>query len=189
MLWLSSIISIVLLYFAYAYLKGLKTCACANDLYATRLKNLESILLGFNVMIFCFAVLSSFHLFNALDKIKQHILKIAMVGGLIMLAYYSYFVYNGYSFWKSLPADCACADKWPKYYIYLQSIVYFLILTLTTTFVGVLAFRKIKTGLITETTLNRYIVKDKESFAKSSASKSSASASKRKSSKKRSSKK
>ena len=175
---LYSIITIVILYFAYSYLDGLKTCSCASDLYATRLKNLESILLGLNVIIFCFAILSSFHLFNALDKIKQHILKIAMLGGITMLIYYAFFVYSGYGFWKNLPAKCECADKWPKYYIYLQTIVYFVILLLTTVLTGLLAFKKINSGLITETTLNRYIVKDKESFG--SSKKSSKKSSRRK---------
>ena len=127
-MWIVSILSIVILYFVYAYLSGLKTCKCANDLYVTRLKNLEAILLGLNVIMFCFSILSSFHLFNALDKIKQHILKIVMLGGITMLIYYSYFVYNGYEFWNTLPDKCDCADKWQKYYIYLQSIIYFLVI-------------------------------------------------------------
>ena len=173
MWWLASIISIVLLYFAYTYLKALKTCTCANDLYTVRLKNLESIMLGLNVIMFCFAILSSFHLFNALDKIKQHILKIALLGGLTMVIYYSYFVYNGYAFWHTLPNKCVCADKWQKYYIYLQTIVYFLILLSTTAFAGVLAFKKIKMGLVAEPNMNEYIELDKKKFAKSSASKSS----------------
>lgn len=179
MLWVSSIAGIVLLYFAYSYLQGLKTCKCANDLYVTRLKNLEAILLGLSVILFAVSLLSSFHLFNVLDKIKQHVLKIALLGGITMLVYYSYFVYNGYEFWKTLPDKCECADKWQKYYIYLQSIVYFLILLMTTLFTGVLAFRKIKTGLVAEPTLNRYIIKDKESFG-SSSKKSSKKSSRRK---------
>ena len=141
---LGKIISIILLYFAYAYLKGLKTCECANQLYATRLKNLEAILLGFNVFILAFAVLSSFKIINVLDKLKQHILKIAMLGGITMLLFYSVFIFNGYKFWNTLPVVCSCANKWEKYYIYFQTIFFFLITLFTTLFVGGLAFHKIK---------------------------------------------
>lgn len=168
---IGTIITIVILYFIYAYLKGLKSCTCANDLYATRLKNLEGILLGFNVFLFCFAILSSFHLFNSLDKIKHHILKIAMLGGVTMLIYYAFFVYNGYNFWLSLPAKCDCADKWQKYYIYLQTIVYLVILVLTTLFAGLVAFKKITGSSKDEPMLNEYI-SDKKSSAKSSRSRS-----------------
>jgi hypothetical protein len=164
-MWLSSIVSIVILYFVYAYLTGLKTCSCANDVYVTRLKYLESILLGLNVIMLCFAILGSFHLFNALDSIIKHILKIVMLGGITMLVYYSYFVYNGYSFWNTLPSKCACADKWPKYYIYLQSIIYFLIVLITTIFAGVLAFRKVPMGLITENALNDIITTGKKELS------------------------
>jgi hypothetical protein len=170
-MWLGSIVSIVILYFVYGYLKGLKTCSCANDLYVTRLKNLEAIQLGLNVIMFCFAILSSFHLFNALDHLKDHILKIIMLGGITMLIYYSYFAYNGYEFWNTLPEKCECANKWRKYYVYFQTIVYFIIILATTVFAGLLAFRKVKIGLVDEITLNRYITETKSSpvSAKSSS--------------------
>jgi len=173
MWWISSIITIVLLYLAYAYLKGLKTCSCANDTYVTRLKNLEAILLGLNIIIFCFAILSSFHLFSALDKIKQHILKIAMLGGITMLIYHVFFVYNGYNFWKTLPAKCDCADKWEKYYIYLQTLLMFVALLVTTFFTGFLAYKKVKMGLVDEVGLNKYIDERKPSTPKKSRSRSS----------------
>ena len=143
-MWIISVLTIVILYFVYTYLKGLASCDCVNDLYATRLKNLEAILLGLNVIMFCFSLLASFHLFNALDKFKQHILKVIMLGGITMLVYYSYFVYNGYQFWNTLKDKCECADKWQKYYIYLQSFFFFITILLTTIFAGLLAFKKVQ---------------------------------------------
>ena len=166
-----SIISIVLLYFAYAYLKGLKTCKCVNDAYATRLKNLEAIMLGLNVIMFCFAILSYFHLFNALDKIKQSILKIIMLGGITMVIYHAFFLYNGYGFWNTLPKKCECADKWEKYYIYFQTIISFLIVLITTIFTGAIAFKKVQSGLVNETSLNRYVPEVKSSSKRRKSSK------------------
>jgi hypothetical protein len=170
-MFLFSIIGIVLLYFAYAYLKGLKTCKCVNDTYATRLKNLEAIMLGLNVIILCFAILSYFHLFNALDKIKQSILKIIALGGITMVIYHAFFLYNGYNFWNTLPKKCECADKWEKYYVYFQTIISFLIILITTLFVGVLAFKKVQTSAVNETSLNRYIPEVKSSSKRRKSSK------------------
>jgi len=177
---IGTIISIVVLYFTYAYLKGLKTCDCANDLYVTRLKNLEAILLGLNVVLFCFAILSSFRLFNALDIIKRHILKIAMLGGITMLIFHILFVYNGYEFWNTLKDNCTCADGWEKYYIYFQTIIYFVIVLLTTVLSGVLAFRKIHIGSSDETMLNEYIEEPKQRSSSSKKRSSRSKSSKRK---------
>lgn len=163
---ISTIISIVLLYSAYAYLKTLKTCKCANDLYATRLKKLESILLGLNIFILLFAILGSFKILNILGTFKKHFLKIAMLGGITMLIYSLFFIYNGYEFWRTLPVTCACADKWQKYYIYFQTIVYFLIVLLTTLFAGAVAFQKItlpSSGSIVPDTPSKIASKSKKS--------------------------
>ena len=176
-MWVISVLTIVILYFVYTYLKGLKTCDCVNDTYATRLKNLEGILLGLNVIMFCFTLLASFHLFNALDKFKQHVLKIIVLGGITMLVYYSYFAYNGYQFWNTLKDKCECADSWQKYYIYLQSFFFFLTILWTTIFAGFLAFKKVPLGIVAETALNNYIVEGTQVY---SPSKKSSRSSKRK---------
>ena len=41
-MWIASLISIIILYFVYAYLKNLNTCDCVNNTYSARLQNLES---------------------------------------------------------------------------------------------------------------------------------------------------
>ena len=119
MLWISSIIVLALVYLAYVYLVSLKTCDCVSDLYATRLKNLEAILLGVNAVVFIVAILNSYHVFGTLVKFKDHLFKMAMTGGILMMVYYAFFVYNGFEFWRTMGENCACADKGQKYYIYL----------------------------------------------------------------------
>ena len=47
-MWIASLISIIILYFVYAYLKNLNTSDCVNNTYSARLQNLETILLGVN---------------------------------------------------------------------------------------------------------------------------------------------
>jgi hypothetical protein len=153
--WLTSLIGIVLLYFAYAYLKSLKTCNCVNSTYTTRLKNLEAVFIVINSIFFLFAIFGSLHILGALEKIKNHLLKLIMLGGISMLLIYSYFVYTGYKFWHTMQDNCKCADGWQKYYIYLQTIVLFLIILLTVIFTGFLSFKKVPVGLIANAALSK----------------------------------
>jgi len=158
-MWLSSLIGIILLYFAYAYLKNLKNCNCVNSIYTTRLKNLEAVILVINSIFFLFSIFGSLHLLGALEKIKNHIFKLIMLGGISMLLFYSYFVYTGYEFWHTMQEKCNCADGWQKYYIYLQTIVFFLILLFTVVFTGFVSVKKVPVGLIANAVLNNVLSK------------------------------
>jgi hypothetical protein len=149
-MWVSSIIGMALVYLAYVYLVSLKTCDCVNDVYVTRLKNLEAILLGVNAIFFIFAILNSYHVFGALVKFKNYIFKLAMTGGILMTIYYAFFLYNGVEFWRTMAENCACADKWQKYYIYLQTILSALAIVGTVAVSGVLAYGKVPLAAITK---------------------------------------
>jgi hypothetical protein len=158
-MWLSSLIGIILLYFAYAYLKNLKTCDCVNSTYTTRLKNLEVVFLVINSIIFLFSIFGYLHILGALEKIKNHIFKLIMLGGITMLLVYSYFVYTGYNFWNTMQAKCTCAEGWQKYYIYLQTIVFFLIIVFTIIFTGFVSIKKVPFGLIANSMINNALSK------------------------------
>jgi hypothetical protein len=159
-MWLSTLIGIILLYFAYAYLKNLKNCNCVNSTYTTRLKNLEVVFLVINSIFFLFSIFGSLHVLGAaLEKIKNHIFKLIMFGGISMLLLYSYFVYTGYKFWHTMQDNCACANGWQKYYIYLQTIVLFLILLFTVIFTGFASIKKVPVGLIANAVLNNALAK------------------------------
>jgi hypothetical protein len=154
-MWFVSLISVILLYFAYAYLKNLHNCNCVNSTYTTRLKYMEEILLGLNIIVFCFSLLSSFHILGALERFKTHIFKLLMLGGISMILFYIYFVYNAYEFWNTMHAKCTCADGWQKYYIYLQSFAFLFIILFTTVLTGFVAFKKVPLGLITNNVFSK----------------------------------
>ena len=82
-----------------------------------------------------------------------------MLGGITMLLFYSYFVYTGYEFWHTMQKNCKCADGWQKYYIYFQTIAYFLILLLTVVFTGFVSVKKVPVGLIATSALNNALAK------------------------------
>jgi hypothetical protein len=133
-MWIASLIGIILLYFAYIYLQGLKTCKCVDSGYTTRLKDLELILLVINSVFFLLVVLNAFHLLGALETIKKHIFKLIALVGIAILVFYSYFIYTSYGFWNTMQDNCKCADGWEKYYIYIQTIAFALIILFTVGF-------------------------------------------------------
>ena len=158
-MWLSSLIGIILLYFAYVYLKNLKNCNCVNSTYTTRLKNLEVVFIVINSIFFLFSIFGSIHLLGALEKIKNHIFKLIMLGGITMLLFYSYFVYTGYQFWNTMQEKCACANGWQKYYIYAQTTVLFLIILSTVIFTGYVSVKKMPVGVIANAVMNNALAK------------------------------
>ncbi len=128
-----SSISIFLLYSAYAYLRDSKSCKCIQDKrYPARLKNLELVILSFNIITLTLAFIGSeFNVLHILAKSGISIYTIGTIVVLIMLSFYSYFVYNVYKFRQTTACDCKCADKWPRMFIYLQAIVITLMLIVT----------------------------------------------------------
>lgn len=128
-----SSISIFLLYSAYAYLRDSTSCKCIQDKrYPARLKNLELIILSFNIIALTFAFIGSeFNVLHILAKSGISLYTIGMIAALIMVSFYSYFVYNVYNFRQTTTHDCKCADKWPRIFIYLQAILITLMLIVT----------------------------------------------------------
>ena len=96
---------------------------------------------------------------GALEKIKNHIFKLIMLGGITMLLFYSYFVYTGYQFWNTMQEKCACANGWQKYYIYAQTTVLFLIILSTVIFTGYVSVKKMPVGLIANAVMNNALAK------------------------------
>ena len=143
LLTLSFVVYIVLLYAAYAYLKGLSGCKCVNPTYVDRLKNVELIFLGFNIIGLLLSMFSALHILPILKAYKDYLLKFVMIGSLVMLAFYSYFLYNTYYFTTTMKVPCACADKWQKYYVYIQAFTTVLIILSTAFYSGLVGFGKL----------------------------------------------
>ena len=180
---LSFIIYIVVLYFAYAYFKSMNECKCVNATYAERLKNVEVVFLGFNVIGLLLSMMSAMHILPILKAYKEHLLKFVMVGSLVMLAFYSYFLYNTYYFVTSMETPCPCADKWQKYYVYVQVFTTCLIILSTAFYSGLAGFGKLPVQDVGERFINNVLGKVQDAVhLTSKRSRRSASASARSSS-------
>ena len=126
---ITSIALTIIMYFVYLYLRNLNNCACVNQEYASRLKNIMSIFIFISVISFIINLLSpnliiSFLSFN--DN-KRHLGLFAILPPLIFVVgyiyIYGYFVYDTYMFSSTMQVPCACADGWEKWYLYLESFV------------------------------------------------------------------
>ncbi len=141
----ASIIGIILLYFAYTYLVKLESCLCAQGLVKseenkaniTHLKYIELFLLVVAIL-------------NLLFAFKKRLTPmISTIFFFIIIVLYIIFVLNVMKLYNNIPADCECALQWPRYFIYLQSLLY--TLTLLLIFVGIFMFvysvSKVRKGL------------------------------------------
>ncbi len=141
----ASIIGIVLLYFAYTYLVKLENCLCAqgltnveeNKANITHLKYIELVLL----------VVALLNLFFAFKRKLSPLL--STIFFFIIIILYSIFILNVFKLFKNMPADCECALQWPRYFIYLQSLLYTitLLLIFVSIFIFVYGVSKARKGL------------------------------------------
>lgn len=139
-MWLLVVIATILFYAMYMYLDGLKTCKCVNPVYANRLKQVEGLFLGLNIVNLIVMTLGSFNLLSFLKSYKQYLMKFIMAGGVAMVIVYIYFLFNTYGFISTMGPNCACADGWQKYYLYIQGFLYLMALITATLGAGYVAF-------------------------------------------------
>jgi hypothetical protein len=137
------ILTIIILYFAYIYLRKLDKCTCVQQVYTSRLANVEGILLIFNVLLFLTGILTSFNIFKSMATFKIPILNTLIVSGIGILLLDIYFIYNTYYFSTTMGSNCSCANSWEKYYIYYQAISCAFIILSTLFFTGYIAYNKI----------------------------------------------
>ncbi len=126
----SSIIGMVLLAFAYYYLVKLDDCLCTqglategNQANITHLKYIELFLL----------VIALLNFFFAFKKMLSPLLSILFF--IVIIVLYAIFVMNVIKLYRNIPNDCECALQWPRYFIYIQSLLYSI--TLLLIFVGI----------------------------------------------------
>ena len=120
-----SIVNCILVYAAYLYLKKLKSCECVNHDYTEKLAKTEHTLLMLTGISLVLAGLELFfkpkHLYNKYFNLYWIY---SYVFFLVILLVDAYFVYYTYHFQRTLKPNCKCANKWQKYYIYYQAIMY-----------------------------------------------------------------
>ncbi len=121
---IAQLIGLVLLYFAYAYLRNLNNCDCVNQIYTNKLKDLES----FFIVLSIIGLISSFFMVDLSAIATKYISYAVFIMSIIMIIVYAYFVYDTYMFSTTMQANCLCAERWEKYYIYFQAFSMLLIL-------------------------------------------------------------
>lgn len=120
---INNIITIIVFYFIYYYLKGLRTCPCVNQLYAGNLEKVQEIFLGLNALMLILTSLLHFNILPMFKQFEKHLFKALILSGIVMLLFYTYIVYNTYYFYSTMGANCECANKWEKYYLYYDAII------------------------------------------------------------------
>ena len=129
-----SVVSVYILLKIYEYLNTLEHCPCfveENDnKYGADITFMKfyQFLEIFSLLIFI--VLMFFIKFNNKKGGSNNMLKLMFVLSLsIMLFISGYMSYNVLSFYSNLKNDCECANKWQKYFIYVEGLtnsIYFL---------------------------------------------------------------
>jgi len=120
-----SIVSCILIYAAYLYLKKLKSCECVNHDYTEKLAKTEHTILMLTGISLLLAGLELFFKpKNLYNKYFNLYWTCSYVFFLVILLVDAYFVYYTYHFQRTLKPNCKCANKWQKYYIYYQATMY-----------------------------------------------------------------
>ena len=123
---IANLVGLVLVYFAYIYLRNLSNCSCVNQIYVERLKGIEIIMMSLSIIGIITSLVINLFMKDFTTKLIQNYTKYILYGftifALIMMVIYSYFVYDTYMFSSTMSIPCKCADGWQKYYIYFQAI-------------------------------------------------------------------
>jgi hypothetical protein len=118
---ITSVIGIVILYFAYQYLVHLESCLCAqasaDGKAQADLKMLKYVEL-FLIVILVLGILGIY------GKVLSSSLLVAMIMGIAIIAVYIIVMIHVYRLYNNMPADCECAIKWPRYVLYVQWVMY-----------------------------------------------------------------
>jgi len=118
------VISIILIYCIYNYVRGLENCDCVNQQLVDRIKNIELFLLVVLTLGNIMSVYYGKPQLVALLMANPTMLYIAGFYILLMISIESYLIYEVYNLRKTLPKNCECADKWQLNLLYGQCVLY-----------------------------------------------------------------
>lgn len=121
-----ALIIIFLLMHIYSYLSDLEHCPCFvgtnKQVDITYMKFFQI----FEIVVYGMLILSIMMLKYGKAKggksQKQFLTFISLLSFILMFSIMAYMGYNVIHFYKTLKNDCACANKWQKYFIYAQGI-------------------------------------------------------------------
>jgi hypothetical protein len=119
-----SVITIILIYCIYNYLRGLENCECVNQQLVDRIKNIELLLLVSLTLSLIIGIFYGHSKLVALFINIPIIMYVAVLYLLFIIGIESYLVYEVYKLRQSLPKKCECADKWQLNLLYVQCVWY-----------------------------------------------------------------
>ena len=130
-----SLVSVYILLQIYGYLNDLDSCPCFQiqdyENYKTDLEFMKFYQLLEIFMVIIFFVVILMYKFNksALsgknnDKSNRTFLLFLMVLVTLVMVYITgYMSYNSLNFYLNVKEDCKCANKWQKWFVYVQGIM------------------------------------------------------------------
>jgi hypothetical protein len=116
---ISTLVGVILIGFAIHYLQKLEECLCAQgkavlEEQKANLQHLKRIEILLLILLFT----------NSLFAFQSRLTPLlSTLFFFVILAVYVIFVMNVYKLYQSMPSDCECALKWPRFYIYLQALI------------------------------------------------------------------
>lgn len=119
-----SVITIILIYCIYNYLRGLENCECVNQQLVDRIKNIELALLAFLTLSLIMGIFYGRAQLVALFINNPTLMYAVVLYILAVIGIESYLVYEVYKLRQSLPKNCECADKWQLNLLYVQCVWY-----------------------------------------------------------------
>lgn len=130
---LMTVVNIILIYVVYLYLDNLKTCDCVNQSITAKLKDTQYTILQLTVIGSLLAIINTVF---GMTSSKNKTVKMGIIASYIVLYIASVvidvkFIYNTYNFHKTLQSPCECANKWQKYVIYIDAILYTITISMT----------------------------------------------------------
>ena len=128
-----TVINISLIYVIYLYLDNLRMCSCVNQEITTKLKETEYTIFKLIIVSSLLLILNSmFGMTSSSNKtIKYGMISAYIVLYIVSLYTNVQFIYNTFKFQKTLKYPCECAEKWEKYVIYINAVLYTLSIILT----------------------------------------------------------
>lgn len=123
-----SIVAIIVLVQIYQYLTDIESCPCFKSSqhkgYRVNLEYMKfyQVLEIMTLLIFLASsyMLRNKRLMKGGSKSGMNIISILSM--LLLLYIFGYMSYNVFAFYMSIKDSCKCADKWQKYFIYIQGL-------------------------------------------------------------------
>jgi hypothetical protein len=151
-------LSLFVLFNVYQYLNDIESCPCfMEENYASKYQTNISFMKFYQLLeifsLIIFVILISFYKYDSrtggkkalkASRMSKYIIFIIVSTILtlgILMGISGYMGYNSFALYKNMKKECICANKWQRYFVYLQGVsnsIYFLRIVYTILFIMLL---------------------------------------------------